>query len=82
MNDTINERGLVPSRFNFGILPRFPTLNTDIRNQKDRMNAISTSQAKMNLIVAGSRVLTALIRDRRPAADRTCQMGEEVLVYN
>ena len=28
MNDTMSEKGLVPSRFVFGISPRFPILNT------------------------------------------------------
>ena len=35
MNDTMGENGLVPSRLVFGIIPRFPILNTDLPNRLD-----------------------------------------------
>lgn len=82
MNDTIGENGLVPSRLVFGIIPRFPILNTNLPMQKDRMAMIKETQAEMNCSIAERRVLTALTRDIPPAADRTYNIGEEVLVYS
>ena len=82
MNDTMGENGLVPSRLVFGIIPRFPILNTDLPNQKDLMELIKKAQAEMNNIIAERRVLAALTRDIPPAADRTYQLGEEVLVWS
>lgn len=82
INDTSDERGLVPSRLVFGILSRFFILNTGLPNQIDRMNAIKTAQAEMNSIVAEQRVLTVLTRNILPAADRTYKLGEEELVFN
>ncbi len=82
MNDTIGENGLVPSRLVFGIIPRFPILNSDLPNQKERLAIIQMAQAEMNSIVAERRVLAALTRDIPPAADRTYKIGEDVLVYS
>ena len=82
MNDTMGENGLVPSRIVFGIIPRFPILNTELPTQKQRMEIIKSAQAEMNSIVAERRVLAALTRDIPPAADRNYKLGEEVLVYS
>ena len=82
MNDTMSENALVPSRLVFGILPRFPILNTKLPKQRERMDMIKKAQAEMNTIVAERRVLAALTRDIPPAADRTYKLGEEVLVYS
>jgi len=82
MNDTINEKGLVPSRLVFGILPRFPILNSNLPNQKERLEIIKTAQAEMNSIVAERKIMTALSKNVPAAADRTYKLGEEILVYN
>ncbi len=82
MNDTIGENGLVPSRLVFGIIPRFPILNSDLPEQKERLEMIKTAQAEMNSIVAERRVLAAVTRDVPPATDRTYKLGEDVLVYS
>lgn len=80
MNNTINERGLVRSRLVFGIIPIFPILNTFLSKQKDRMNAIKTTEIEINSIIAEIRVLKALRRGTPPAAEGS--YGEEVFVYN
>ncbi len=82
MNDTIGENGLVPSKLVFGIIPRYPILNTDLPNQKERMEAIKLAQAEMNSIIAERRVLAALTKKIPPAADRQYNLGEEVLIYD
>ena len=82
MSDTMGETGLVPSRLVFGIVPRFPILNSNLPNQKERLEIIKIAQAEMNSIVAERRVLAALTRDIPPAADRTYKIGEEVLIYS
>lgn len=69
MNGTIIERGLVPSRFVLGIIPRFPILNINLSKQGERMDIIKKSQAEMNNIIAEKRVLAALTRNIQPAAD-------------
>lgn len=37
INDTIQENGLVPSRLDIGVVPRFPIISTDLLNQKEGM---------------------------------------------
>lgn len=36
MNETMCENGLVPSKLVFGIIPRFPILNTELPNQREK----------------------------------------------
>ena len=82
MNDTIGENGLVPSRLVFGIIPRYPILNTDLPNQKERMEAIKLAQSEMNSIIAERRVLAALTKKIPPAADRQYNWAEELLILS
>ena len=81
MNDTIGENGLVPSRLVFGIIPRFPIISTDLPSQKERMEILVRAQMEMNAIVAERRIMAPLTKDIPPAADRVCELGEEVLVF-
>lgn len=60
IHGTIKDNGLLPSRLVFGIVPRFPILNTNLSTQKDGMLAIKTAQEDMHLIIAERRLLTAL----------------------
>ena len=82
MNDTIGEKGLVPSLLAFGITPRFPIISTDLPTQSERMRLLATAQMEMNAIVAERRVQAALTRQIPPAADRVYQLGDEVLVFS
>ena len=63
-------------------LLRFPILNSELPNQKERIGMIKSAQAEMNSIVAERKVLSALTRNIPPAADRVFKLGEEVLVYH
>lgn len=81
MNDTMNEDGLVPSLLVFGIIPRFPIIATELPTQKERMEVLATARAEMEAIVAKRRIMTALLKAVPPAADRVCEIGEEVWVY-
>lgn len=82
MNDTMGENGLVPSRLVFGILPRFPILNSNLPSQKERMEIIKTAHAEMNSIIAERRITAALTRNVPSAADRHYKPNDEVLVYD
>lgn len=82
MNDTIGENGLVPSKLVFGITPRFPIISTDLPNQRNRMAALARAQMEMNSIVSERRVQSALTKEIPPAANRTYQLGERVLVFS
>jgi hypothetical protein len=52
MNDTISENGLVPSLLVFGVIPRYPALNTELPIQKVRMEVTAAAQMEMNSIIA------------------------------
>ena len=82
MNDTINEKGLVPSRLEFGILQRLPILNTSLLNQKERLETIETGQEERNTIVAERKIMKASTKNVPVAADRTHKMGDETIVNN
>lgn len=36
MNDTMRDSGHIPSRLNFGTIPRFPIFNSDLPQQKKK----------------------------------------------
>lgn len=76
LNETSNERWLVPSGLAFG------NINTNLLNKKDIINAIKTAQAVMNSIFAERCVLTAPILDIQPTSERIYKYVAEVLVYN
>ena len=78
----MGENGLVPSRIVFGITPRFPLLNYDLRSQKSWMEIIKIAKAEMNSIIAERHVLAAINTKIPAAADRTYKFGEELLVYS
>lgn len=69
MNDTVGEDGLVPSLLVFGIIPRFPIINTSLPNQRDRMKALTSANMEMNASVAERRIATALRRNMPSSMD-------------
>ena len=81
MNDTIGEKGLVPSLLTFGITPRFPIISTELPTQDERMGLLTSGQMEMNAIIAERRIQAALTKQIPPAADRTYRLGDEVLVF-
>lgn len=70
MNDTMGPEFLVPSLLVFGILPRFPSLNTELPNQTDRMIALEMAQVQMASINAKLKVQKAL-RSKLPRLPST-----------
>jgi hypothetical protein len=80
-NDTQGLNGLVPSMLVFETLPRFPILQSDLPNQRDRLDAIKTAQAERNNIIAEQRIQEAMIRRVTPAADYILKPGQPVRVY-
>lgn len=62
MNDTMNENGLVPSLLVFGLIPRFPIIASELPNQKERMEILTTAWAEMKAIVAKKRIMRALLK--------------------
>lgn len=46
MNDTIKENGLVQSRLVFGTVPRFPTLNKNVPEQKKNQQQLKLHKQK------------------------------------
>lgn len=81
VNDTIRENGLIPSRLDFGTLPRFLILNTNLPKQKERLAAVKTALAETNAIVAQRWLPPALQKSVHLATDRVCKIGEDVLIY-
>lgn len=45
------------------------------------MEAVDNAQAETNSVTAERKVISTLKRDIPPAADRTYEKGEEMLVY-
>ena len=82
MNDTSGEKRLVPSFIAFGITLCFPIISTDLPAQEERLKLLISAQMEMNAIVAERRIQAALTRQIPPAADRTYQLGDEVLVFS
>jgi hypothetical protein len=81
MNDTIGENGLVPSLFVFGVIPRYTALNTELMNQKVRMEVIAAAQMGMNSIITKRRIATALAKNIPSAAEHVYAVGDEVLDF-
>ena len=72
----------MPSFVTFGITPRFPIISAEIRTQEERMRLLTSAQIGMNAIIAERKIQAALTRQIPPAADRTYQLGDEVLVIS
>jgi hypothetical protein len=81
MNDTIGENGLVPLLLVFGVIPRYPALNTELPNQKVRMEFIAAAQMEMNSIIAERRIATTLAKNIPSAAEYVYAVGDEVLDF-
>jgi transposase InsO family protein len=81
MNDTVGENGLVPSLLVFGVIPRYPALNTELPNQKVRMEVIAAAQMEMNSIIAERRIATALAKNIPSAAEHGYAVEDEVLAF-
>jgi hypothetical protein len=81
MNDTIGKNGLVPSPMAFGVIPRYPSINTELPNQKVKMEVIAAAQMEMNSIIAERRDVTALVKKISPAAVHCTQSEMKCLLF-
>lgn len=82
INDTIGEIGLMPTKLVLSCLHRLPTISADIPAQEERMKAFESVQEEMSTISAERIIHNALNRFIPPAASRSSNLEEDVLLYN
>jgi hypothetical protein len=73
--------GLAPSMLVPGTIPRFPVLQSDLPNQRDRLDSVKNAQAEINNIIAEQRIQEAMMRKVTPATDYILKPGQPVRVY-
>ena len=81
LNDTMGPEGLVPSLLVFGVLPRFPAVNTKLPNQVERMEALKNARAEAAAITAQIRVRKALLAKVPRNVDLVLKRGDLVRVF-
>ena len=81
LNDTMGPEGLVPSLLVFGVLPRFPAVNTNLPDQVERMEALKEARAEAATITARLRVRKALLAKTPRNVDLVLHKGDMVRVY-
>ena len=81
INDTMGPEGLVPSYLVFGTIPTFPTMNTNLPSQRDRMEALSYARNEMAAISAKLRIQSALRAKLPPATEYLVYPGDWVYVF-
>ncbi len=80
MNDTMGPNGLVPSLLVFGMVPRFPAVNSKLPHQVVRMRSLEIARTEMATIVAELRIIEALRSLVSPAARYILAPGAKVRV--
>lgn len=81
LNDTMGPEGLVPSLLVFGVLPRFPSVNTELPDQIARMEALGKARAEAATITAQLRVRKAMLSKVPRNVDLVLQRGDMVRVF-
>ena len=81
LNDTMGPEGLVPSLLVFGVLPRFPAVNTSLPYQIERMEALKEARAEAATITAKLRVRKAILAKTPRNVDLVLNRGDMVRVY-
>ena len=81
LNDTMGPEGLVPSLLVFGVLPRFPAVNTELPDQVERMEALKEARAEAATITAQLRVRKAMLAKVPRDVDLVLKRGDMVRVY-
>lgn len=69
-NDTIEENGLFPTCYVFGVTPRFPIITTYIPTWKERKEILVVARVEMNSIAAERKMMTVWTKNVPPAPDR------------
>lgn len=81
MNDTMGPNGSVPSLLVFGCLPRFPSVNSKVPEQVERMDALQAARREMETITAETRIRKALSSRVPRNADLIISPGDSVRVF-
>lgn len=77
----MGEHLLVPTRLIFEFTSRFSFINSELPNQKERVEAIKIAQSEMNAIVAEWSTRTALTHQILLATNRSYNVWKDVLDY-
>lgn len=80
-NDTLGPEGLVPSLLVFGCLPRFPSVDSSIPAQSDRMTALREARSEMETIVSQLRIRRAILAKVPRCSDFVLEPGDMVRVF-
>lgn len=81
VNDTVVPSGLVPSLLVFGMIPRFPSVNSELPEQTDRMIALELAQVVMASISAKLRIQKALRARLPPVSQHNIKPSGQVFIY-
>ena len=80
-NDTLGPEGHVPSLLVFGCVPRFPSLNSTVLEQTERMRALMNARKEMATITADLRLRKALLSKVPRNSDMALEVGQEVRIF-
>ena len=81
INDTMGPEGLVPSLLVFGCLPRFSATDSNISDQKKRMQALKEARKEMSSIKAELRIRKALMSRAPRSTDIILEPEDQVRVF-
>ncbi len=81
MNDTMGPKGLVPSYLVFGCILRFPSAESTLTTQQQRMDAMHAALREMLIITAELRIRKALSSHVPRNADLVIEVGDLVRVF-
>ncbi len=80
ITDTAGPKRLVPSLLVFGTLPRFPTVNTKLPAQRERMHALQLARTEMATITSELRIRKAIMSKLPRNCDLIVRPGDQVRV--
>ncbi len=81
MNDTMGPEGLVPSYLVFGCIPRFPSTDSTLPTQQQRMDAMQAARREMAIITAELQIRKALMSRVLRNADLVIEIGDLVRIF-
>ena len=81
MNDTMDPEGLVPSYLLFSCTPRFPSTESTLPTQQQRMDAMQAARREMAIITAELRIQKTLSSRVPRIADLVIEVGDLVRVF-
>ncbi len=81
LNDTMLPEGLVPSYLVFGCIPRFPSTESTMPTQQQRVDAMQSARREMAIVTAELRIRKALSSHVPRNADLVVEVGDLVRVF-